>query len=145
MTVVTRRRRSGRGNGLPHQCEHWFAMTGTSGAVCNGRKKKPSCVVIPRSEATWESASLVSLPRYDGRGGNSYRGNRQRQRSGSGKLWWHSPFDRQRYTGKPIARGSTKQIYGRAWRAEEVLKRSFKRRFWVLLSLMTKVPRRRQT
>ena len=33
----------------------------------------------------------------------------------------------------------------RAERAEEVQKRSFCRRFWVLLSLMTKVPRRRHS
>ncbi len=32
----------------------------------------------------------------------------------------------------------------RPYRAEEIQKRSFWRRFWVLLSLMTKVPRRRQ-
>ena len=83
---------------------HWFAMTGISGQFAMTGEQKPSRVVIPRSEATWESVSLVPLSCYGGRGGSCYRGTGQRQRSGSGKLWWHSPFDGQRHTGKPITR-----------------------------------------
>ena len=46
-------------------------------------------------------------------------------------------------TGKSVARG-TGQREITADAREEVLKRSFKRRFWGLLSLLTKVTRRRQ-
>ena len=69
---------------MPHQSADWLGMTVLTRVVALG----------------W------GVPRYGGRGESCCRGNGQRQRSGSGKLWWHSPFDRQRHTGKPIARGT---------------------------------------
>ena len=70
------------GNGFPRQSADWLGMT----------------------RLTRTAALRWDVPRYGGRGESCYRGNRQRQRSDSGKLWWHSPFDRQRHTGKAIAR-----------------------------------------
>ena len=62
--------------------------------------------------------------------------------SGSGKLCWHSrgsDNDQENAGYVRESAGGSEQVL----RAEEVQKRSFCRRFWSLLSLLTKVTRRR--
>ena len=59
----------------------------------------------------------------------THRGSGQRRATAHrGKLWRHNPLNRKK-TGKPVARGTgQREIIADA--REEVLKRSFKRRFW---------------
>ena len=87
----------GRGNGLPRQCEHWLAMTGarqveeqrelcTGATPCLWARGRGNG--LPRQSAGWLGMTVLTgevalgrgVPRYGGRGGSGYRGNRQRQR-----------------------------------------------------------------
>ena len=86
-----------RRRGLPRQCEHWLAMTGarqveeqrelcTGATPCLWARGRGNG--LPRQSAGWLGMTVLTgevalgrgVPRYGGRGGSGYRGNRQRQR-----------------------------------------------------------------